>query len=83
MLDTIYVHYLPSPVMTQIVAAEMPGADAPTVRLTAAAQARLEEVMRLMNLDAPERALEVALEELAERQRFLALVDAHERGDRP
>ena len=39
--------------------------------------------MRLMNLDAPERALEVALEELAERQRFLALVDAHERGDRP
>lgn len=70
--------------MTQSVAAEMPRPlrETASPQLTGRARALLAEAMRLMDLEAPERAVEIALEELVERQRFLALVAEHERSSR-
>ncbi len=68
--------------MTQTVTPEMPGAlpDAGRlVRVREEDQARLQEAMALMGESDPELVLSLALEELLQRQRFLALVQRHVR----
>lgn len=49
-----------------------------TVVLDAAGQARLSEAMALLGADDAREVIAQALEELVERQRFLALVAKHE-----
>ncbi len=68
--------------MTQTVTPEMPGAVSDAgrlVRVREEDQARLHEAMALMGESDPEQVLSLALEELLQRQRFLALVERHER----
>lgn len=70
--------------MTQSVAAEMPKPTAArrSVPLDAQGEAHLREAMALMGIDDPAEVVRAALEELVERQRFLALVAKHEKAHR-
>lgn len=71
--------------MTQTITAQMPPPvteDRRWVALEGRDAARLHEAMALLGNVHAEEVLSLALEELVQRQRFLALVHRHEQDDR-